>query len=1022
MSINGSVISDNTVSYAVIKNALGGNEFDITNTVINSNGSTGSDHNYGYIFYNLGVMNLKDIIFNDNVSNRHTLFLNTNRFNIDGLSIRGNESLESIFKNSSETTGAILSVKNATISNVKTTNDMIRNDAASTINIENSYFENCESTSGSMIYNMAGATIKLKNVEMVDNKLNTYFINHTNGTTTLENTRLARNNGLESYIVGQSGTINITNSKIDNNTMSNDIFNITSARLNIKNTDIVANNSTANIFSLLTGATLTTENMNICDNIARHVIVEKAGSRIIASATEICRNIINGATYETTTNCEFIEITASTFDIYGDMNIFNNTLTNGSTWLRSMIYVNGNNSSLNIKNGAKLHISSNDLTDYFVLSVGISNTAVLNIEENGSIDIENNNLKITNTPETVRPAIIYTQQGSNINNYGDMTVKDNHVKCNVTGQRNYSALRMTGNNSFLNIGSGATKIYSPIATATNVKTFGVYSTKDIFIKQIAGTTFNENNYFADIIITDDTAVTERTGTIMSTGFVKSTEVAEKSFKASTYSNVDFVAYKGNSNNVIIGVRKVKFEFNPPAGTTLINDLNYPSHKNIGGAILSKIDRATFRVDGYSFIGWNTVAKTPSATGADEVEVTDGGYFSTPFGTNQFNQEWTLYGYWGRHVHKICGVASGSVCNHDNAHLGTHSTVMQYEELRSTTSITEGKGYYLNGNLTLNKAIEISGTVYICLNGWTLTGARFVALTANSTVYICNCRDAEASVIDYGEAATSDDSMFNGMNAYVYGSGGKINFRTKIINSRGSTIVKRFEVYNAHFKSVDGYINASVNQALVGQNDAAHKTVMSKVIFEGYNTTILLSNNAPSFPTATFKIYDVKFVNNIITGRGMIHNDYGTFTAENVVADNTTIGSGASMIYQYRASGTINISSASILNTNNGSATNGTMVINHTGTTNIAYAYANIHDDFMKDRITLIGCPKLDAIDYSEKLTEVLKSNDISDVLMLRMQVPCCGGLQRAVENAINNSGKSIPYKVVTISREGNIVE
>lgn len=88
----------------------------------------------------------------------------------------------------------------------------------------------------------------------------------------------------------------------------------------------------------------------------------------------------------------------------------------------------------------------------------------------------------------------------------------------------------------------------------------------------------------------------------------------------------------------------------------------------------------------------------------------------------------------------------------------------------------------------------------------------------------------------------------------------------------------------------------------------------------------------------------------------------------------------------------------------------------------AYAYANIHEDFMKGRITLIGCPKLDAIDYSEKLTEVLKSNEISDVLMLRMQVPCCGGLQRAVENAINNSGKSISYKVVTISREGNIVE
>lgn len=84
----------------------------------------------------------------------------------------------------------------------------------------------------------------------------------------------------------------------------------------------------------------------------------------------------------------------------------------------------------------------------------------------------------------------------------------------------------------------------------------------------------------------------------------------------------------------------------------------------------------------------------------------------------------------------------------------------------------------------------------------------------------------------------------------------------------------------------------------------------------------------------------------------------------------------------------------------------------------AYAYANFHEDFMKDKVTLIGCPKLDGVDYSEKLTEILKFNDIKSITLLRMEVPCCGGLEWAAKTAIQNSGKSIPLQVITISIEG----
>lgn len=87
----------------------------------------------------------------------------------------------------------------------------------------------------------------------------------------------------------------------------------------------------------------------------------------------------------------------------------------------------------------------------------------------------------------------------------------------------------------------------------------------------------------------------------------------------------------------------------------------------------------------------------------------------------------------------------------------------------------------------------------------------------------------------------------------------------------------------------------------------------------------------------------------------------------------------------------------------------------------AYAYGNFHQEFIQNRITLIGCPKLDGVDYTEKLTAILAENDIKSVLVLRMEVPCCGGLERAVRNAVNASGKEIPCQVTTVSTDGRIL-
>ncbi len=88
----------------------------------------------------------------------------------------------------------------------------------------------------------------------------------------------------------------------------------------------------------------------------------------------------------------------------------------------------------------------------------------------------------------------------------------------------------------------------------------------------------------------------------------------------------------------------------------------------------------------------------------------------------------------------------------------------------------------------------------------------------------------------------------------------------------------------------------------------------------------------------------------------------------------------------------------------------------------AYAYADMHEEFMRGKVTLIGCPKLDGVDYTEKLIAIIRDNNIKSVTVVRMEVPCCGGLQRAAENALRAGGKFIPWQVVTISRDGRLLD
>lgn len=88
----------------------------------------------------------------------------------------------------------------------------------------------------------------------------------------------------------------------------------------------------------------------------------------------------------------------------------------------------------------------------------------------------------------------------------------------------------------------------------------------------------------------------------------------------------------------------------------------------------------------------------------------------------------------------------------------------------------------------------------------------------------------------------------------------------------------------------------------------------------------------------------------------------------------------------------------------------------------AYAYGNFHNDFIRNHVTLVGCPKLDSVDYTDKLTQIIANNNVKSVKVVRMEVPCCGGIETAVKNALMASGKFIPWSVVTISTDGKILD
>lgn len=88
----------------------------------------------------------------------------------------------------------------------------------------------------------------------------------------------------------------------------------------------------------------------------------------------------------------------------------------------------------------------------------------------------------------------------------------------------------------------------------------------------------------------------------------------------------------------------------------------------------------------------------------------------------------------------------------------------------------------------------------------------------------------------------------------------------------------------------------------------------------------------------------------------------------------------------------------------------------------AYAYGNFHNEFIRNNITLIGCPKLDEGDYTEKLTQIIANNEIKSLTIVRMEVPCCGGIENAAKNALKSSGRFIPWRVVTISTDGRILD
>ncbi|MBR4314657.1 MAG: hypothetical protein IKP66_07095, partial [Lachnospiraceae bacterium] len=556
-------------------------------------------------------------------------------------------------------------------------------------------------------------------------------------------------------------------------------------------------------------------------------------------------------------------------------------------------------------------------------SVFNTHTAILN-QENGSINISDNIFKV-NTEEG--SALKITADSSL---KGAFTAESNKFE-KTTDTAKTSIIRVY--NSDLNIGDGI------INVSDNEDSFGMYSDKQGFMRQLDATTFNTENYIENIALINGTGDLISGAVTANDNFTLSNDVAEKSFDASTVSNADYRAYKGANNNIVIGVRKLNLDFNVPEGKTLLNDDNYLDEYNIAGIQEATMSKATFRIGNHYFLGWATTKER-----ADEyvVDVEDGEVYDTPFGVNDKLQSFTLYAVWvyNPHIHKICGTATNSECNHDNEHLTAHTEVIEYEPLLDTlTTLEAGKGYNLiaSSSTSVKRTFTIDGTVYICLNGYALYNVQFLPSMSTSKIVICNCSEHEAKVTRNDETNPTYPGMFNHINTYIYGTGNIINFETDVIIDRsGGGYNQTVEIYNAHFSPVEGF-EYTGGRALMYQENGGDRITISHTTFEGYKTTRLLSNHYDPLYThgsPIFGIYNSSIKGNTITGNGAIQNDYGTLNIENVVFEDNTLTNDGHLIYQGTGNGTINIKDSKIRRTNVNATKVGNIIYNAEGTTNV----------------------------------------------------------------------------------------
>lgn len=863
-----------------------------------------------------GNMIFKNIIFKSNSSNRNALFRNMGKLEIDTLIAENNSTNDSMFR--CYQANAETKVKRATVSNNTLPNGLSYIELQNTsITIEDSHIAN-NSITNHLLYNARGVTT-YRNVNIFNHSGN-YLINNGStgslgGTTTLENCKIAENTATQRMIYSNDGYLNLTNVEIYDNTSTSQLMYFTSnTRPTMNKTDINNNTCTQVIYTYQSYITMTDSNI----------------------------------TNNTNTMSNFtIEISRSSITLNGNNNIIRNT---NATRIINMSGTNASaTSTILLQSGATLNIASNSVTNNQIMAV--ANYSSVTVSENANFNIVGNTITVdTNLALNNISALSFTGTNADIFANGNFTIKDNYYREIVNYPNQVSGIWVNSSVRTFRIGNNRLYIekLKPYDDATLGRDiYGIYSNKQSLITQTTGTTFNEDNYFEAV------ALSVGAGILMANNsFTKDSKVAEKSFIAATYSNAEFRAYKGMNNNVVIGVRKIIFDFNVPEGKELINDKNYPSYISIGGDTSPTIKKATFKVAGYTFVGWTLERKEPYST--NTVDARDGGEFNAAFGTDELNQVWTLYALWGGHVHKICGTASGSECDHDNVHLPAHTKVIKYQELTSDMTILEaGKGYYLteSSDPTRNRILTVQSPtplipetswdinndgVYVCLNGYTLYNVQFKAEGTPARVCVCNCSSDEAMLTRNPDVSGSLESgLFEHIGASIYGTGAKINLKTEVaINRGGGAHSQKVEVYNAHFSPVDGYQNTGDFFAIVHQGGGGHTATISNSTFEGYTTTHLLSNNYDDsdYAPSTFGLYNSKIIgNNIINDtnkKGLIYNNGGYFYIENVAFENNIISNSNCGIYQTENSsvaGSINISSVSIINTNIGSTAAGDLI-------------------------------------------------------------------------------------------------